>query len=136
MASRFTEIVVDCNDPLVLARFWADVLGYHVVDEEGDYIEIAPYESEPADLHDRMREAPPVPTIVFGLVPEGKAVKNRLHIDVRPTDRTTAEEVERILALGATRADVGQTGDESWTVLADPAGNEFCVLRSILELPR
>jgi hypothetical protein len=136
MASRFTEIVVDSHDYRALARFWAAVLDYHVVDEDEYGTEIAPYESEPADLAEQMRAAPPVPTIVFGPVPEGKTVKNRLHIDVRPTDRTTAEEVERILALGATRADVGQKGDESWTVLADPEGNEFCVLRSILEPPR
>jgi hypothetical protein len=70
------------------------------------------------------------PTIVFIVVPEGKTVKNRLHIDVNPIDSTRPEEVERLLALGATRADIGQ-GDVPWTVLHDPEGNEFCVLRSL-----
>ncbi len=135
MASRFIEIVVDCHDPRALAAFWAEVLGYHVYPEEDDWggVEIGPWETFPDDFRERMREAPGVPTIVFGPVPEGKAVKNRLHIDVSPTDRTTAEEVERLLALGATRVDVGQKGDESWTVLADPEGNEFCVLRSLAD---
>ena len=67
--------------------------------------------------------------LVFVPVPETKAVKNRIHIDVNPSDRDQAEEVERLLALGARHADVGQ-GDVSWVVLADPEGNEFCVLSS------
>ena len=133
MASRFTEIVVDCADPRAQARFWAEVLGYHVVGDDPYAVEIAPYPAEPPDYDEQLVAAPPVPTIVFVPVPEGKAAKNRLHIDVRPTDRTTAEEVERLLALGAARAEVGQDGDESWTVLADPEGNEFCVLRSITQ---
>ena len=64
--------------------------------------------------------------------PDEKVTKNRLHIDVNPTDRSQDEEVERILALGATRADIGQ-GEQTWVVLADPEGNEFCVLRSTVE---
>jgi hypothetical protein len=67
----------------------------------------------------------------FAQVPEDKVAKNRIHFDVSPVDVPQADEVERILALGATRADIGQTGEESWTVLADPEGNEFCVLRSL-----
>jgi len=70
------------------------------------------------------------PTIVFVPVPERKSVKNRVHIDVNPIDRTQAEEVERLEALGARRVDVGQ-GDVGWVVMADPEGNEFCVLRSL-----
>jgi hypothetical protein len=65
------------------------------------------------------------PGLVFGLVPEAKGVKNRLHIDLNPDDQVA--EVDRLLALGATRADIGQ-GDVPWVVLADPEGNEFCVL--------
>jgi Glyoxalase-like domain len=61
-------------------------------------------------------------------VPDAKTVKNRLHLDVNPTDREQDEEVRRLLDLGARHADVGQAGDESWVVLADPEGNEFCVL--------
>ena len=71
------------------------------------------------------------PTIFLAQVDEDKVAKNRVHFDVSPVDVSQEEEVERILALGATHADVGQTGEESWTVLADPEGNEFCVLRSL-----
>jgi hypothetical protein len=70
------------------------------------------------------------PTLVFIKVPESKAVKNRLHIDVSPIDRGQDEEVERLLALGARRVDIGQ-GEQSWVVLADPEDNEFCVLRAL-----
>ncbi len=73
------------------------------------------------------RPGPVPPALTFARVPEGKTVKNRLHIDVNPTDREQNEEVERLLALGARRADVGQ-GGASWVVLTDPEGNEFCVL--------
>jgi hypothetical protein len=67
--------------------------------------------------------------LTFARVPEGKTVKNRLHLDVNPTDREQDEEVRRLLELGARRADVGQC-EQSWVVLADPEGNEFCVLAS------
>ena len=71
------------------------------------------------------------PGLVFVLVPEGKTVKNRLHIDLAPhTSDDRDAEIARLLAMGATRVEVGQTGDESWDVLADPEGNEFCVLSS------
>ena len=132
MTSRFVEIVVDCHDPEALARFWCEVLGYHVVDTDEWGCEIAPWETNPPDLRERLRRHAGPTTIVFGRVPEGKTVKNRVHIDVSPYDRSTEEEVERLLALGATRADVGQQGGESWVVLADPEGNEFCVLRSLV----
>jgi hypothetical protein len=131
MASRFTEIVVDCHDTEAQAVFWAAVLGYRVVDTSDGDVEIAPPEYEPADWPEQVRRAPTAPTLVFQVVPEGKTVKNRLHIDVSPIDRTQEAEVERLIALGARHADIGQTGDESWTVLVDPEGNEFCVLRSL-----
>jgi hypothetical protein len=132
MASRFIEIIIDAHDPAALAAFWAEVLGYHVVDTEDGVVELGPWPAVPDDWREQLRSGVQPPTLVFVPVPESKAVKNRLHIDVSPTDRTTAEEVERLLALGATRAEVGQRGDESWTVLADPEDNEFCVLRSLL----
>ena len=116
MSSRFTELVVDCGDPATLARFWAAVLDYRIDDSEEDFVEIA----GPPDSG---------PTILFAKVPEEKTVKNRLHIDVNPRDRDQAAEVDRIIGLGARRADVGQ-GDVSWVVLTDPEGNEFCVLRT------
>ena len=125
--SRLTEIVVDCRDPVAQAGFWADVLGYHVVRSEDGQVEIAPWEREPPQLAERVRRAPGVPTLVFVTVPEGKTVKNRLHLDLRPVGCSHAKEVERLSGLGARRADIGQ-GEVPWVVLADPEGNEFCVL--------
>ena len=126
MASRFSELVVDSRDPHALARFWAQVLGYEIIDESDDLVEIAGAEQTP----EAMRRGVVPPTIVFAAVPEAKTVKNRLHIDLRPIDRTRDEEVERILALGARHVDVGQ-GEQTWVVLADVEGNEFCVLREL-----
>jgi hypothetical protein len=119
MAARFTELVVDCHDPHRLARFWADVLGYDVRPAEDADVEV-------------VGPAGSGPSLLFEVDEARKQVKNRLHIDVTPTDRTLAEEVDRLLALGATRADIGQ-GDVSWVVLADPEGNEFCVLDGLVE---
>jgi hypothetical protein len=115
MSSRFTELSVDCRDAARIAGFWCAVLGWRVAETEPGLVEIAGDE--------------PGPTIVFVEVPEPKTVKNRVHIDVNPRDRDQAAEVERILALGARRVDVGQ-GDVPWVVLADPEDNEFCVLRT------
>jgi hypothetical protein len=126
MASRFTELIVDSHDTRGLADFWCEVLGYRIIDEDKDVIEIGTAELSAEEVV----RGPVPPTIVFVPVPEDKAVKNRLHIDVSPIDREPAEEVERLLALGATRADIGQ-GDVPWTVLADPEDNEFCVLRRL-----
>jgi hypothetical protein len=81
----------------------------------------------PAVPEGKNRPGPVPPTLTFAHVPEGKTVENRLHLDVNPTDREQDEEVRRLLDLGARRVDVGQ-GDQSWVVLADPEGNEFCVL--------
>jgi hypothetical protein len=130
MGSRLTEIVVDCHDPVAQAGFWADALGYHVVRREDGQVEIAPWEREPATLAEQVERAPGVPTLVFVTVPEAKAVKNRLHLDLRPVGCSHAEEVERLIGLGARRADIGQ-GDVPWVVLADPEGNEFCVLGAL-----
>ena len=126
MVSRFTELIVDSHDPRRLAEFWCEVLGYHISDEAAGCVEIAGTEK----TIDEAPARPVVPTIVFVPVPEGKTVKNRLHIDVNPIDRTQEEEVDRLIAAGARRADVGQ-GDVHWVVMADPEGNEFCVLRSL-----
>ena len=115
MASRFTELVVDCADPRRLAEFWGAVLGWQPTGRYQEAIEIA---------------GPPGsgPSLVFIPVPEAKAVKNRLHIDVNPVGCDQDEELERLLGLGARRVDVGQ-GEQAWVVLADPEGNEFCLLR-------
>ena len=114
MASRWSELVVDSLDPHAQARFWAAVLDWEVR-PDGDEAEVAPPGGEGT-------------TLFFAKVPEGKTVKNRLHIDLRPDDRDA--EVERLLALGARHAEVGQRGDETWVVLADPEGNELCVLQA------
>jgi hypothetical protein len=133
MTNRLTEIVVDCHDPAAEAAFWAAVLDYHVVRSEDGQVEIGPWEQEPPDLAEQVRRAPVAPTLVFQTVPEGKVVKNRLHLDVRPIAGAHQAEVERLIGLGARHADVGQ-GEVPWVVLADPEGNEFCVLRSLDEL--
>ena len=112
MSLLWEEVVVDCRDPKALGHWWRDALGWVVVGESDDEVEIA----ATVGAH---------PTILFGAVPEAKSVKNRLHLDFVPDDQDA--EVERLLALGATRADVGQH-DVSWVVLGDPEGNEFCVL--------
>ncbi len=114
MPSRWYTVVVDCADPAKVAEFWAAVLGYQVIFNAPDEVVIA------KDEHT-------YPGLAFVPVPESKTVKNRLHIDLNPDDQQA--EVERLLALGAKQVDIGQ-GDVSWVVLADPEGNEFCVLRA------
>lgn len=126
MTSKFTELSIDCADPVGLARFWCSVLDYVVQDEdEDDGVVII---GSPAAPEGKRQLGPVPPALTFARVPEGKTVKNRLHIDVNPTDREQDAEVRRLLGLGARRADVGQAGDEDWVTLADPEGNEFCVL--------
>ncbi|MEW2529647.1 VOC family protein [Streptomyces sp. NPDC047071] len=127
MTSRFTELVVDCQDPERLAAFWCAVLDFKVIDRGEGRVEIGSWVPTAEDV--RARQMPP--TLQFIRVPEGKTVKNRLHLDVSPIDRDTEDEVARLLALGATRADVGQGPDRNWVVMADPEGNEFDVLRTL-----
>jgi len=131
MASRLTELSLDCHDPDRLADFWAAALDWVVLDREPGLVEIGPARSDDRELLSAVRSGPVAPTMFLAAVEEDKVVKNRLHLDLSPIDRSRDEEVQRLLALGATHADVGQTGEESWTVLADPEGNEFCVLRSL-----
>jgi hypothetical protein len=123
MACRISELVLECRDPAALARFWCEVLDYVVLDREDDgSLEIGPREGFGG----------PQPTIILSLQPEPEPSKPRLHIDVNATDRDQDAELERLLGLGARPADVGQTGEESWHVLADPEGNEFCLLKTRL----
>jgi hypothetical protein len=112
MPSSWYSVVVDCQDIKRESAFWAAALGYDVVFEADDEIAIAKYDHTE-------------PGLVFVPVPEGKTVKNRLHIDLNPDDQ--AAEVARLESLGAKREDIGQ-GDVRWVVMADPEGNEFCVL--------
>jgi len=131
MTCRVTEINVDCTDPGALAGFWCAALGYTVLEATDGLVEVGPERGSNAELLEAVRRAPVAPSMFFALVPEGKTVKNRLHLDLSPIDCTQTEEVARLELLGARRADVGQTGAESWVVMADPEGNEFCVLRSL-----
>ncbi|MER6394886.1 VOC family protein [Kitasatospora sp. NPDC001603] len=126
MACRISELVIDCADPEQLAVFWSEVLGYVELGREADgSIEIGP---------PGVGFGGPQPTLV--LSPSGDprpGRKLRLHIDVSPTDRDQDAELARLLALGARPVDIGQTGAEDWHVLADPEGNEFCLLRTRLQ---
>jgi Glyoxalase-like domain len=114
MSLEWEQTIVDARDPRGLGLWWRDALGWVVVNDDPDEFEIRP-------TADRL------PGLLFVPVSEPKASKNRLHLDFRPDDRDG--EVNRLLALGATRADVGQ-GEQTWIVLGDPEGNEFCVLGS------
>ncbi|MFG3120627.1 VOC family protein [Streptomyces sp. NPDC048208] len=125
MACRISELVLDAADPERLAAFWSDVLGYAELGREDDgSIEIGPPGAGFGG---------PQPTLVLSPSADPRPGKLRLHIDVSPTDRDQDAELERLLALGARPVDVGQTGAESWHVLADPEGNEFCLLRTRLK---
>ncbi len=126
MTSKLTELAIDCSDPRGLARFWCSVLDYEVQDEDDGIVTIGSPLLPAAGDH----VGPVPPLLTFARVPEGKTVKNRLHLDVNPTDREQDEEVRRLLDLGARHVDVGQGSGASWVVLADPEGNEFCVLAS------
>jgi len=111
------HIVIDAHDLPAQARFWAQVLSWKILSEREREVVIGAGETAPVGIC---------------FMPAGagrKVVKNRLHLDLTPGPDGRDAEVERILALGASRVDIGQTGTESWTVLADPEGNEFCVLR-------
>ena len=121
MSLRMQCVAIDARDPEVLARFWAEALGWRIIYSEPDEWVIEPAEGSPEDGV--------AADLIFLAVPEGKQAKNRLHLDLRPDDQDA--EVARLLGLGATRADVGQGADKTWVVLADPEGNEFCVLRAL-----
>lgn len=123
MGAVLREIVIDCVDPRGVATFWSEVLGWRV-QEKDDFLWMSESGAPFPDL-----------VIVFGPVPEKKTVKNRIHIDVSPVGCDRDEEVERLLSLGASHVDIGQ-GDTPWTVLADPEGNEFCVLMGRREASR
>jgi predicted enzyme related to lactoylglutathione lyase len=114
MTLEWEQAIIASRDPAALGRWWQEALGWAVVNDDPDEFEIRPAPDQ-------------FPGLLFVPVPEPKTVQNRIHLDFRPNDRD--REVARLLALGASRADVGQ-GEQSWVVLADPEGNEFCVLSS------
>ena len=132
MVSRLNEIVLDCPDPGALAPFWCAVLGLQVIDADDEVVELYDRVLDDEARLAEFRAGPVVPTLVLVRThDQDDHRKSRVHLDVSPIDCSHDEEVARLLALGATHADIGQTGEESWTVLADPAGNVFCVLRSL-----
>ncbi|HEY3879895.1 MAG TPA: VOC family protein [Trebonia sp.] len=126
MSVRWYTVVVDCHDVRAQAYWWANVLGFNIAYEADDEVVAAP-----PHLMDESRPVPRGergPGLVFVPVPEAKELKNRLHIDLAPgPDDDQEAEIRRLQSLGARRVDVGQAG-ASWVVLADPEGNEFCVL--------
>lgn len=130
MALRWYTTVIDCRDVAAQAAWWAEALGWKSVYEADDEVVLVPQHASEELIRSTPWERVP-PGLVFVPVPEGKTVKNRLHIDLAPhtTDDREAE-IERLLRLGAKRVDVGQSPDVSWDVLVDAEGNEFCVLSS------
>jgi hypothetical protein len=130
MALRWYTVVVDSRDVHAQARWWAEVMDWKVIYEADDEVVIVP-SWVTLDLLAEIPWERQGPGMVFVPVPEGKQVKNRLHIDLAPhSSQDRDAEIQRLLDLGATRVDVGQGEDSSWTVLADPEGNELCVLSS------
>jgi catechol 2,3-dioxygenase-like lactoylglutathione lyase family enzyme len=120
MPTRLVHLVVDCADPARLARFWADALGWEVADETAEEVDVWPAGFE--------YPSPVALPLVFVPVPEPKTGQNRVHLDLASASAEHQEElVRRARDLGATPADDGQ-GEVPWVVLADPEGNEFCVL--------
>ena len=116
MAVSLHHVVIDAHDLPAMARFWAQLLGWRILSEREREVVIGADATAPVG-------------ICFMPVTDVKTIKNRLHLDLSPDPGEQEAEIERILALGARRVDIGQTGVESWTVLADPEGNEFCVVR-------
>jgi predicted enzyme related to lactoylglutathione lyase len=121
---KIQDITIDCHNPTVLAQFWAQALGWKMDEnptENWAYIEknLGPTNSDG------------YPSILFYKTPDEKSVKNRMHLDLRPENQL--EEVERLEKIGATRIEIGQSKDPSttWVVMADPEGNEFCVLKAL-----
>ncbi|MFJ3583876.1 VOC family protein [Streptomyces sp. NPDC090127] len=121
MASLVRHVTIDSSDPYTLATFWAAVLDTKVSDDD-----------RPGDPEALVETAGS--GLLFVTVPEAKSVKNRVHLDLQPQDRSRDEEVERLLALGATLVDDRRNADGTgWAMMADPEGNEFCVERSAAE---
>ena len=125
MTARPRNITFDCADPYAMARFWSQVTGYQEDPENPN---------QPGDPEGFLAGPAGEPGLLFIPVPEPKAVKNRVHVDLMPDDRTRDEEVVRLLGIGATLvADHSRPDGQGWVVLADPEGNEYCIERSAAE---
>jgi len=118
LACRITDLVLNCADPEALAPFWRAVLGYEVLDADETGVSIGPPGGGARPGLTLLRSA------------DRKVGTLRLHLDVNATDGDQDTELARLLAVGARPVEIGQTGQESWDVLADPEGHEFCLLRS------
>jgi predicted enzyme related to lactoylglutathione lyase len=126
MTSRISHTTIDAHNAYSQSLWWSQVLDMKEDPEDPN---------EPGHEECLIISADGHQQLLFIQVPEGKQVKNRVHFDLRPTDRTRDEEIERVLSLGATQvADRRNTDGTGWVVLADPEGNEFCILRSDAEI--
>jgi predicted enzyme related to lactoylglutathione lyase len=114
MTMRVAEVVIDCADHGAVVDFWRDALGYRRVEVNEQYVALVPPSREPGQV-----------ALLFQRVPEAKVVKNRVHLDFRSP--AMADEVARLVGLGGVVLAERSLGDLRWTVMADPAGNEFCV---------
>lgn len=124
MASAMHNLTVDCTDARALAAFWADVLGWHVFSDDDPEVLVTP-------SYPYLGEGP---TMLFIPVPEPRAGKNRLHLDLQPTDRSRDEEVDRLLGRGAKIVEDHRNDDGTgWVWMADPEGNDFCIERGRAE---
>jgi hypothetical protein len=120
MTSRITSVTIAAVGPFAVAEFWKAALGWEVIFQDDNGMDLA-------------APGTSMPTLEIGRVPEKKTVQNRLHFDLRADGSSTEAELDRLLSLGATRVDVGQGPDVSWVVLADPGGNEFCLLQRTVQ---
>jgi Glyoxalase-like domain len=120
VTSRIASIAIDAVDPFAVAEFWKAALGWEVVFEDDRGVDLA-------------APGTGMPTLEIGKAVDAKVTKNRLHFDLRADGSSTADELDRLLSLGATRIDIGQEPDVTWVVLADPGGNEFCLLQRTVQ---
>jgi len=122
MAAKVTTIVFDAAQPARLAQFWSEVLGWELkpIDGPNDWVAVG----------DKACESPFI--LLFLGTDQPKSVKNRVHLDLNPVGCDQSSELDRLLALGARHVDIGQ-GEQPWVVLADPEGNEFCLLQRQLD---
>ena len=115
-------LTIDCKDPDALAKWWASALNYEIT-----------YQSPPEETENRevviSQPGGHGWELLFLQAPDEKVVKNRYHLDLRPEEQSA--EVDRLVGMGATKVDIGQGPEVTWVVLADPEGNEFCILRAL-----
>ena len=129
MTLKLDFVTIDAHDPKAAAAFWVEALeDYEILEDPSDADEVD--EDDEVVVLPRSRKGA---KLLFIKVPDDKAVKNRLHFDLRPEHAEQDEEIARLEALGATKVDIGQGDDVRWTVMADPEGNEFCILRRLTD---